>query len=110
MPDGFTTNPEELRTHAANVDALKERFGNVKGASAHITQDDQAYGLLCGWISGILEARHQKQDELIAKVEENLTLVAKSLRDTADDYETHEQGVVGVMGSIGDDLGSVRPR
>ena len=110
MPDGFTTNPDELRTHATNVDTLKERFANVKNASSHIAQDDQAYGLLCGWISGILEARHQKQDELIGRVEENLTLVAKSLRDTADDYEQHEQGVVGVMGSIGDDLGSVAPR
>ncbi|MDQ3787413.1 MAG: type VII secretion target [Actinomycetota bacterium] len=110
MPDGFTTNPAELRTHAANVDAVRERFGNVKAASAHITQDDQAYGLLCGWISGVLEARHQKQDELIAKVEENLALVAQSLRDTADDYEAHEQKVVGTMGSIGDELGAVRPR
>jgi hypothetical protein len=110
MSDGFTANPEELRTHATNVDTLKERFGNVKSASSHIAQDDQAYGLLCGWISGILEARHQKQDELLGRVEENLTLVAKSLRDTADDYEEHENGVVGVMGSIGKDLGTVTPR
>ena len=110
MNDGFTTNTDEIRTHATNVDAEKERFGNVKAASSHIAQDDQAYGLLCGWISGILEARHQKQDELIGKAEENLSLVAKSLRDTADDYEAHEQGVVGVMGSIGEDLGKVRPR
>jgi hypothetical protein len=110
MPDGFTTNPSELRTHATNVDAVKERFGNVKAASSHIAQDDQAYGLLCGWISGILEARHQKQDELLGKAEENLSLVAKSLRDTADDYEAREQGVVGVMDSIGDRLGTGMPR
>jgi Excreted virulence factor EspC, type VII ESX diderm len=110
MSDGYTTNPDEFRTHAANVDALRERFGNVKAASSHITQDDQAYGLLCGWISAILEGRHQKQDELIGKVEQNLTLVAKTLRDTAADYEAHEQGVVGVMGSIGKDLGTVAPR
>lgn len=110
MSDGFTTNPAELRAHAANVDTVRERFGNVKAASAHIAQDDQAYGVLCGWISGVLEARHQKQDELLGRVEENLSLVATSLRDTADDYETHEQGVVGVMDAIGDDLGSVVPR
>jgi hypothetical protein len=110
MSDGFTTNPQEIRTHAANVDSLRERFGNVKAASSHIAQDDQAYGLLCGWISGVLEARHQKQDELLGKAEENLSLVAKSLRDTADDYEAREQGVAGVMDSIGDDLGTVVPR
>lgn len=110
MPDGFTTDPEELRAHATNVDTLNDRFGNVKDASSHISQDDQAYGLLCGWISGILEGRHQKQDELIGKVEENLTLVAKSLRDTADEYEAREQGIVGVMGSIEEKLGKVAPR
>jgi hypothetical protein len=110
MSDGFTTDPDELRAHAANVDALRERFGDVKAASSHITQDDQAYGLLCGWISGILEARHQKQDELIGKVEENLSLVAKSLRDTADDYEAQERDVVGAMRSIGDGLHTAVPR
>jgi hypothetical protein len=110
MNDGFTAIPDELRTHATNVDALRERFADVKGASSYITQDDQAYGLLCGWISAVLEGRHQKQDELIGKAEENLALVAKSLRDTADDYEAREQHYVGVMTSIGDDLGMVPPR
>lgn len=110
MPDGYTTDPAELRTHATNVDTIRERFGNVKAASSHIAQDDQAYGLLCGWISGVLEARHQKQDELIGKVEQNLSLVATSLRDTATDYDALEQGVVGVMGSIENDLGTVPPR
>lgn len=111
MPDGFTIDPEELRAHASNVDSVKDRFGAVKGASTHITQDDQAYGLLCGWISGILEGRHQKQDDLVAQVEENLGLVSKSLRDTADDHEAREQGIVGVMGSIEDGLdGTGAPR
>lgn len=110
MPDGFTADPEELRAHATNIDAIKDRFGNVKGASSHISQDDQAYGLLCGWISGILEGRHQKQDELIGQVEENLRLVSASLRDNATDYEEREQGIVGVMGSIEQNLGKGGPR
>lgn len=85
--DGYTVDVQQLRTHAGSIEALKDRFDAVKTASAHIAQDDQAYGLLCGWIAGILEGRHTRQDELIAYVEENLTLAAKSLRDTADDYE-----------------------
>ena len=90
MDEGYTVDVAQLRQHATNLESLKERFAGVKGASTHIAQDDQAYGLLCGWISAILEARHRKQDELVAYVEENLALAAKELRDSAADYETME--------------------
>lgn len=105
MPDGYTVDVEELRRHAAKLDSLKDRFAAVKSASTHITQDDQAYGLLCGWIAAVLEDRHRKQDELVAAVEENLTLAASSMRDGADDYEAMDARVVDTMGAIGDQLG-----
>jgi hypothetical protein len=95
--DGFNVDVGQLRTHAGNLEALRDRFGAVKTASTHIAQDDEAYGLLCGWISGILEGRHTRQDDLIAYVEENLTLAAKSLRDTADDYETRDTATADVF-------------
>jgi hypothetical protein len=86
----YEVNTEQLRAHAANIDAIKARFAAVKGASAHIAQDDQAYGLLCGWIAGILEGRHTRQDELLAFAENNLALVAQELRQSADDYDAME--------------------
>ena len=86
MADGFHVDVEQLRTHARNIDAVKSRFGAVRSASTHIAQDDQAYGLLCGWISAILEDKHSKQDELIAYVEENLGLVSAELTAAANDY------------------------
>ncbi len=106
MVDDYTVDVEQLRAHATNIESLKERFAAVKAASTHIAQDDQAYGLLCGWISAILEGRHQKQDELVAYVEENLALVAKSLRDTADDYEESDTVAGEKMTVIGRDLGT----
>ncbi|MER7891964.1 hypothetical protein ABTX15_19300 [Micromonospora sp. NPDC094482] len=87
MGDGFEVDAEQIRQHARNIDALRGRFGAIKGASAHITGDDAAYGVLCGWISGVLESRHTRQDELIAYVEENLALVVKGLGTTADNYD-----------------------
>ncbi|MEV6493956.1 type VII secretion target [Actinoplanes sp. NPDC051633] len=87
MSDGFIVDPAQLRSHAAAVEQVKGQFAAVKGASAHIAQDDAAYGLLCGWIAGILEGRHRRQDELIAYVEENLTLLSDALRATAAEYE-----------------------
>ncbi|GAB1513605.1 type VII secretion target [Actinophytocola sp. KF-1] len=86
----YEVNTEQLRTHAANIDAIKARFEAVKGASAHIAQDDQAYGLLCGWIAGVLEGRHTRQDELLSFAENNLALVAQELRQSADDYDAME--------------------
>jgi hypothetical protein len=104
MGNGYTVNPEELRTHAAHLDALKDRFAAIKSASTHITQDASAYGVLCGWISGILEGRHQKQDQLIAFAEENLALAAQSLRDSADEYEAKDGDAAKAMNAIQGDL------
>jgi hypothetical protein len=83
----YDVNTEQLRTHAGNVEAIMARFEAVKAASAHIAQDDQAYGLLCGWISGILEGRHATQDDLLTFAERNLGDVARELRESADDYD-----------------------
>ena len=91
MGDGYVVDVEQIRAHARNVEAIWARFDAVKTASAHIAQDDQAYGLLCGWIAAVLEGRHTRQDELLAQVEENLALVAEELSSTADEYTEVEE-------------------
>lgn len=88
--EGYAAAKDQIERHAANVDALRGRFAAVKSASSQIQQDDEAFGLLCGWIAGILEGKHTRQDELIAYVEENLQLVADSLRQAAKTYEDME--------------------
>ncbi|CAL9484237.1 hypothetical protein SUDANB95_03082 [Actinosynnema sp. ALI-1.44] len=91
MGDGYIVDLEQIRAHARNVEAIRARFDAVKTASAHIAQDDQAYGLLCGWISAVVEGRHTRQDELIAQVEENLALVVEELGATAAEYTDVEE-------------------
>jgi hypothetical protein len=88
MGDEFTVDPAQLRRHVASIEAVQARFGAVTGASAAIAADGAAYGLLCGWIAGILEARHVKQDELMAYVRENLSLAADALSAAGRDYES----------------------
>ena len=87
MAQGFNVDAAQLHRHAANVRAVRDQLTAIKTASHAITQNDQAYGLLCGWISGILEARHARQDQLYTYVEENLALAADALVATAKDYE-----------------------
>ncbi|MFI6783985.1 type VII secretion target [Micromonospora sp. NPDC050276] len=104
MTGGFEVDAEQIRQHARNIEALRARFGAVKNASAHITQDDAAYGLLCGWISGILESRHSRQDELIAYAEENLSLVVQGLRTTADNYANADVDSHNTIRQVGSQL------
>ena len=91
MADGYDVDVEQIRAHAAHVEAVLARFEAVKAASAHITRDDQAYGKTCGWISGILERRHTRQDELVSGVENNLRLVVTQLRATAEMYQAVDE-------------------
>lgn len=81
---GRPVDPEQLRAHASNLDAVRARFGTVRTASQQIEQDQAAFGPLCGWIFTGLGDRHDRQDELIAYVEESLFLAAEGLRRVAD--------------------------
>jgi hypothetical protein len=87
VPDAFQVDSSQLFRHAANVRAVRDQLTAIKAASSAISQDDSAYGLLCGWISGILERRHEGQDQLYAYVEENLQLLADALDATGRDYD-----------------------
>lgn len=55
MAEGYDVEVDQPRAHAVKVAAIQARFEAVTSAGAHIGQDDQAYGLLCGWISGVLD-------------------------------------------------------
>ena len=92
MADGFSVDARQIRAHATRIDAVQQRFAAVKAASAAIAQDDEAYGLLCGWMSAILEKRHVRQDQLYAYVEENLRLAADALIRTSQDYDEVDDG------------------
>jgi hypothetical protein len=92
MTDGFSVDAAQLRRHVAHLEAIRARFGAVRSASAAISRDDSAYGLLCGWLPAVLEGRHQRQDGLIAYVEENLSLAAEALAEVAAAYDDVDTG------------------
>jgi hypothetical protein len=105
MGDGFTVDPEELRSHAGRLEELKGRFDAVMNASTFIEQDDEAYGTLCGWIAGCLEERHQGQDRITAYLAENFTLAAESLRACADEYEASDTESQGAFAELESRIG-----
>ncbi|MGW1681198.1 type VII secretion target [Saccharopolyspora sp. NPDC002376] len=102
--DGYNVSAEQIRQHASRVEEIQARFDAVKSASANISQNHEAYGLLCGWISGVLESRHTRQDELVDFVAENLSLAADSLRAAADDYESLDAEHADMIQTSGGDM------
>jgi hypothetical protein len=102
MTDGFAVDAAQIRAHAARLQAIQDRFGAVKDASAAINADTAAYGMLCGWISATLEQRHVRQDSLFAYVEENLRRAAAALVSTSDDYERTDRAAADRVRQAGD--------
>lgn len=104
MSDAFQVDSSQLFRHAANVRAVRDQLAAIKGASSAISQDDSAYGLMCGWISAILERRHGGQDELYTYAEENLQLLAEALDSTGRDYDAvdgNAQTTIKAAGGLG---------
>lgn len=80
---GHVAASGQIARHADNVELVRVRFAAVKDASAGIAGAESTYGLLCRWITEDFRARHRRQDELFAYVEENLRLIGESLRTIA---------------------------
>ena len=98
---GFLTDTAQIRQHINNLEALRLRFDTVRAASAHIVQDDRAYGLLCSWLPSVLEGRHKRQDSLIGFVEENLSMAADALAAVAVAYDDADAGAADAIRKAG---------
>ncbi|RLK58159.1 type VII secretion target [Actinokineospora cianjurensis] len=107
MSDGYAVDVDQIRRHAARLDALHTRLASVQSASTHITRDARAYGTLCQWISQVLAARHTKQHQLVAQVAENLALSATSLRETAEVYTANDDSAADTLSKISAELGRI---
>jgi len=91
VSDRFDVVPDDLRAHAANIDAVRARFADVLSAIDTISQDNEAYGIICQFLPPILAGRQDEQKELTTMAEENLDLLAQAVRATADDYESVDE-------------------
>lgn len=87
MADSVQVDPAQLHRHAATVSAVRDQLTAVQATARAMAQDEAAYGVLCGWISAILERRQAGQDHLYGYVGENLRLMAEALTTTGADYD-----------------------
>lgn len=82
---------EDLVSHASNIDSIGERFGNILSAVDSISQDNEAYGIICQFLPPVLAGRQERHKGLVAMAQTNLENLSQALRDTADAYDSADE-------------------
>jgi hypothetical protein len=93
MGEGYEVDTEQLGQLSSRFAAFATEFDAILTASQAISQDDEAYGILCSWIPAVLEGRHEEFDELMRYGQENFTLLAEAVTSTAESYEYAEEDI-----------------
>lgn len=93
MGEGFAVSTDQLSDLSTRFASFATEFDAILTASAAITQDDEAYGLLCSWIPAVMEGRHEAFDELMRYGQENMTLLADAIGSTAESYESADEDI-----------------
>jgi hypothetical protein len=89
---GIEVNPEALRIYATQLEAFKDRFTALTGASESVTHNDEAFGpAYSGWMEPLLEAKHVRAHMLIGSAQDTLDTHILALQQCADDYETADE-------------------
>ncbi|MEU5873934.1 type VII secretion target [Glycomyces sp. NPDC047369] len=104
MGTHLEVDPDELDAHAANIMTLHDRFDAVLSAIDAVSQDDQAYGVICQFLPPILEGRQSVQRELTAREQGNLERLAQALKDTATSYREADETAAADLGRIEGEL------
>ncbi|GAA1665485.1 hypothetical protein GCM10009830_08820 [Glycomyces endophyticus] len=92
MSEHFEVVPEDLHTHAAHIDGFLDRFAAIQSAIDSVTQDDEAYGIICQFLPPVLASRQEDQKRLSVKAEGNFGKLADALRRTAEQYTASDEG------------------
>ncbi|WP_327149706.1 type VII secretion target [Nocardia sp. NBC_01329] len=105
-PDSVSVDPEEVRNHAGNVQALMGSLDKSLEAANYLASADDGYG---AWLQPLMawlfEDNHQSIVELIraageraAQVPEKLKATATSFEDADGSFATTLQGLQATIG------------
>lgn len=84
MSDQQPVDPELFRVHAGNLDALRSMLAEVRLASRQPGQGPVEFGALFGWMLSCVGDGYTRQQELIAYVEETLSVLVRAFRRVAN--------------------------
>ena len=83
---------ETLRSHASRVDGVVDQLNVAVDASQQVTMDNDAYGILCRPFAWMIDAAESHGVDTLKRAVEALQETADTLRDTAEEYQSVEDG------------------
>lgn len=90
MADGYEVLVDELRAHAARLDALRDQLNTAVDAARTVTLGTEAYGKICAFFVPAVNAVSEPGVEALGRTAETMGETATRVRDTATGYEQVE--------------------
>jgi hypothetical protein len=101
MGDSFHVDTDQLRQHAAAVDDFTTRTDTAADAGRQVAGMDNAYGLLCRPIAGLLAGPQQRCADSLSKAAQALRRITDDLHASADSYHRTDGTAASNLAKIG---------
>lgn len=92
-PQGFGTDTEQMRQHAATIARKAESVGTAAGAASHVADLNDAYGIMCFQMGLplILMGPQERCAQMVKDAQQELQRLEKSITTAAKRYDEREQ-------------------
>ncbi|MGH3599602.1 MAG: type VII secretion target [Pseudonocardiaceae bacterium] len=101
MGHSFHVDTDQLRRHAAAADDFTSRAGTAADAGRQVASMDNAYGLLCRPIAGLLAGPQQRCADSLGMAAQALRRITNELHASADSYQRIDGKAASNLAKIG---------
>ncbi len=101
MGHSFHVDTDRLREHAAAVDDFTTRADTAADAGRQVAGMDNAYGLLCRSIGGLLAGPQERCADSLGKAAQVLRRITNDLHASADSYHRIDGAAASNLEKIG---------
>ncbi len=101
MGRSFHVDTDQVRQHASAVDDLTTRAGTAADSGRQVAGMDNAYGLLCRPIAGLLAGPQERCADSLEKAAQALRRIADDLHASADCYQRIDRAAASNLAKIG---------
>jgi hypothetical protein len=100
---------DDLRAHVSHLEGLMDRVQTAMQAAQTVSMDDQAYGLICAFLPGILNPMEEKGAQAMTAASNALGTTADNVNQAIAAYEDREQATAQPFSSTLDTEGPGTP-
>lgn len=100
MADQIHIDHEELRAHADKLNGVSDDIGTAAGTAEGVHLHDGAFGLLLGWLPGVIEKFNPTGAGTIRSSSTVVRSAATAVRALADDFHDTDQQIADAMNHL----------